>query len=380
MLCLLSLSHLAAHPMPSTLIEMTVLPRHLLLEISIPSEYVESTVFKSPSPIADYLPHTEPMELLRAYFARHLSVSTQQGEAWQTILLGVDTLHSEDPLIGPYSELRFRIQATPPAVALLRSFLLRYDGIMHQLVTHNALLSIRQDWGGGLPDGHEARVLATIRVEPSTGEVLPVAVNLEEGSTWKGFRATVMLGAQHIAEGYDHLLFLLLLLLVAPLRATRNSWDATGSGEGWGLWRLLKIVTAFTFGHSLTLAVCTLGWVGFPSGLVEVLIAVSILASAVHALVPLFFRREMWVACGFGLVHGMAFSDTLRHLALEKTELLWSLLGFNLGIEGIQAGLVMVVAPMLFALSRTRYYAPFRWAVGAGSVAVAMYWVWARSQ
>ena len=141
---------------------------------------------------------------------------------------------------------------------------------------------------------------------------------------------------RHIAEGTDHLLFLLVLLLPAPLLLTKGRrWGGFG-GVGYSLRRLLLIVTAFTLGHSFTLLLGALGWVRLPSQPVEVLIAVSILVSAGHAVRPLFPGREAWVAAGFGLVHGLAFASTLANLHLEAGPMALSILGFNLGIELMQ--------------------------------------------
>jgi HupE / UreJ protein len=84
------------------------------------------------------------------------------------------------------------------------------------------------------------------------------------------------------------------------------------------------------------------------------------------------------VAAGFGLVHGMAFSDTLRQLSLEKTQMLWSLLGFNLGIEAVQLAIVAVAAPLLFWLCQTKAYLPFRFMAGALGIGAALYWIWER--
>jgi hydrogenase/urease accessory protein HupE len=119
--------------------------------------------------------------------------------------------------------------------------------------------------------------------------------------------------------------------------------------------RIARTTLAFTLGHSITLALGALG-VPVPQQAVEVLIAVSILVAAVHAVRPLFAGREALVAGGFGLVHGLAFSATLRDLDLSGARLVLSLLGFNLGIELMQLVVVALVLPPLVLLARaTRY-------------------------
>jgi HupE / UreJ protein len=171
------------------------------------------------------------------------------------------------------------------------------------------------------------------------------------------FPTVFRLGMRHIAQGTDHLLFLLALLLPAPLLASGSYWTQS-VGVRRSLFRILKIVTAFTLGHSLTLALASLGLVHVPSSPIEVLIAVSILVSAIHALRPLFPGKEPAIAAFFGLIHGLAFAATFSELGLGRWERVVGILAFNLGIETMQLVMVAVTLPSLLLLSRTRAY-PF---------------------
>src|SRR5262249_38056686 len=143
------------------------------------------------------------------------------------------------------------------------------------------------------------------------------------------------LGMRHIAEGTDHLLFLIALLLPAPLVAVRGRWAAFGSIRH-SLIQIVRVVSAFTIGHSITLALGASGIVALPSRAVEVLIAFSILVSSLHALRPIFPGREPMIAASFGLIHGLAFATTLQHLGVGAWQRVASILGFNLGIETMQ--------------------------------------------
>jgi hypothetical protein len=167
------------------------------------------------------------------------------------------------------------------------------------------------------------------------------------------------LGARHIAEGTDHLLFLLALILPAPLIAAGGRWGGYAGGKT-ALRRIVKVVTAFTLGHSITLVIGALGWARLPDAVVESAIALSILVSAVHALVPIFRGREVYIAGGFGLVHGLAFASTLTGLGLDPWALASSVLGFNLGIEAFQLLVILAAMPWLVLLARSRAYGPFR--------------------
>jgi len=124
--------------------------------------------------------------------------------------------------------------------------------------------------------------------------------------------------------------------------------------------RIFKIVTAFTVGHSITLALAGLGLVRVPSRPVEVLIAASILISAAHALRPIFPGREAGIAAFFGLIHGLAFAAMLEQLGLGRWERVASILAFNLGIETMQLIVVAATMPSLLLLSRMRAYSAIR--------------------
>jgi HupE/UreJ protein len=146
----------------------------------------------------------------------------------------------------------------------------------------------------------------------------------------------VRLGIEHIFTGYDHVLFLLGLLL-----------GAAGLGE------LLKIVTSFTLAHTLTLVLATLGYVSLDARLVESVIALSIAYVAVENLVTDRHARRWIIAFVFGLVHGFGFSNVLRELHIPRAVLGWSLASFNVGVELGQVTIVSLLYPAL-AWSRSR--------------------------
>jgi HupE / UreJ protein len=173
------------------------------------------------------------------------------------------------------------------------------------------------------------------------------------GPITSGLMSFVLLGIEHILTGWDHLLFLLGLLLRG------GSWLAVA-----------KIVTAFTLAHSITLALAALDIVVLPDRLVEAVIALSIAFVAAENLFgkPVVARRWLVSFC-FGLVHGFGFSSALRELGLASAGLLVSLFGFNTGVE-IGQGLVVAVAlPALVLLRRTRWERRMVW---SSSVAILL--------
>ncbi len=144
-------------------------------------------------------------------------------------------------------------------------------------------------------------------------------------------------GVHHIFIGPDHILFIIGLMLL-----------------GGSLRQLLKIVTAFTVAHSITLALATLNILSPSSRFIEPMIALSIVFVGVHSLFFGVEKRDyrLLFAFGFGFIHGFGFASVLKELDLPRQALGWSLLSFNLGVECGQMCIVVTVAPLLAMLKR----------------------------
>jgi hypothetical protein len=262
----------------------------------------------------------------------------------------------------------------PPPGRSPRVFTIIDDVIGKDVPNHCAWIALRSDFGGGFVAGPAAVLGVTGYLHHA------VAVDRRGGGASQGFRAVFRLGVEHIAEGTDHLLFLLALLLPAPLVLARarapgpSRWGSPGSVRESAA-ALLRVVTAFTLGHSLTLLAGALGWLRLPSAPVETIIALSVFVSALHAIRPLFPGREAWVAAGFGLVHGLAFAGALTDLRLCGARLAVALLGFNLGIEALQIVVVALCFPWLLLLARTPLYTPIRIGGAAFAAIAALGWI-----
>jgi hypothetical protein len=192
-------------------------------------------------------------------------------------------------------------------------------------------------------------------------------------SVWRSARQYLVLGVEHIFTGYDHLAFLAALLLATGLaRRSGRGGPAVASEPGRALREVLKIVTAFTAAHSLTLIASTLrpGLLG--TAWVEPTIALSIAYVGVENLFPRTPRRRWLVVFAFGLVHGLGFSSVLREIGLPTRGLLLSLLSFNLGVEVGQLVVVSLVLPLVLGVSRRAPAAFERWGLRAGSAALAV--------
>ena len=343
-----------AHPSPNTLLFLDASPSRVRMEVQLPVPELELSfghdISKSPETIVE---KWGPQ--LREYLLAHIHAYVSKDRPWQINIteLWMDKGKYADSNV-PYWEVKADVVITPPAGESTRRFFLDYDVIMHQVMNHAALVSIRSDWETGSLEGSAAEP-QVIQWNLRDNVVPPLEVNLERGSSWKGFTGMLNLGIRHIAEGTDHLMFLLVLLLPAPLLVIGKRWGGPG-GTRYSIFRLLKIVTAFTIGHSVTLLLGSTGWLRLPGQPVEIAIAFSIFVSAVHALRPIFPGKEMFVAAGFGLIHGMAFASTLANLNLDAGPMALSILGFNLGIEAMQLFVIAVTVPWLIVLSKKSIY------------------------
>ncbi|MEU9450846.1 HupE/UreJ family protein [Streptomyces sp. NPDC048277] len=367
----------AAHPMPHSVLLLDVHETSVAAELELPvSDFSRASgIGLDGDTTARQL--TARTAAIRTYLAAHVRPTTTRGTAW-TVALGAMALsRTEQTSTGPYRELTVQATLTPPAGGDPRRFVLDYDAIVHQVVTHTVLVSVRQDWATGkvADEGQDsATQVGVIRIDSRTMTVAPLSVNLESGSIWSGTYAMFRLGAGHILEGTDHLLFLLILLLPAPLLTAGKRWSGLTSTKT-AVGRIGRTTLAFTIGHSVALAVSAFGRLDIPAQPVEAFIALSILVGAVHAIRPLFPGREAVVAGVFGLGHGLAFSLTLAEMHLSTTQLALSLAGFNFGIECMQLVLVLLALPSLICLTRLPRHAAVRTACAALTAGAALGWL-----
>ena len=186
-------------------------------------------------------------------------------------------------------------------------------------------------------------------------------------SRWEQFLDYSREGAWHIWIGFDHVLFLLALLLPAVLAAPRFAP---------AFWDVFKVVTAFTVAHSMTLALAALAVVTLPSRVVESAIAASVVLAALNNLWPVVQRGRWLVAFAFGLIHGFGFASVLADLGLPQENLLLALVGFNLGVEAGQLVIVAAFLPLAYAMRHTWMYRRVVFVGGSALiVAVAALWM-----
>lgn len=198
--------------------------------------------------------------------------------------------------------------------------------------------------------------------------------------TRTGFLELLKSGVWHIWIGYDHVLFLLVLLIPAVLKRTPNGREGAADFSG-SFVRVVIIVSAFTVAHSITLSCAALGWIVLPSQLVESAIAASVFIAALVNLLPRTAGTSgVWIAFGFGLLHGFGFANVLSDVGAEGEPVSRTLLGFNLGVELGQLAIVAVFLPIAHLLRGTRFYRTgVLYGGSSAAAACAMFWLWQRA-
>jgi len=367
MLAALACGRASAHDVPPSIVMLDLGRAAISAELKLPmSELGAALCLPLASSPAAALPQHGP--LIAAYVGRWLQASTTDGRPYALQVEAVETETTANANWTSNDWVVVHARLTPPAGAGTDAFTLDDQVIVQRVLSHEILVYVRKDLRHGLV-GDSPVAIGTAGFGNTR-----VTIDGSGGSWWQGFARLFSLGMHHIAEGPDHLLFLLALLLPAPLLA-RAGRRREAVPAGVAARRVIAVVSGFTLGHSLSLAAAATGLVAVPTRAVETLIAVSILVSCVHAWRPLFAGREIWIASGFGLVHGLAFAETLTGLSFDATTLAVSLAGFNLGIEAMQMAVIAAALPPLLLLVRTRAGAPLRLGGAAFAAACAAGWL-----
>jgi len=266
------------------------------------------------------------------------------------------TQHSD----GNYLVVEFRPDCFDPAIA---PSALRYELFFDDDPLHRALVMTRI--------GEQDRLTV---LGPNQRE-LELTAN---GGVWQTVVEFLWEGMVHLWIGYDHMLFLLALVLPAAVRREKGRWVVEDSLVV-AVKDVALIVTAFTVAHSVTLVIATLGVVRLPIEWVETFIALSIVAAAVNIVWPFLGRRRYLVGFGFGLIHGFGFASVLADFLTDTSSRLIALASFNIGVELAQLAVVACVVPIIFLLRRQWLYQRVVLPVGVVAIAaIGSVWVWER--
>ena len=311
-----------------------------------------------------------PRERAERYLGNGLHVSSGADPcSVEGSSLAPDSSESEPTLIFVQ---RFRC---PPNGGPLR---LRYELFFGSDRFHQSFTRLALAAPAGSPNN--AAALSTVVFREGLREV---AFGADEGpSVWRSALVYLRLGVFHILTGYDHLSFLMALLLGAALdsRTTARS-EAAAAPARQALWGTAKVISAFTVAHSITLILQVLrpGWMS--TRWVEPAIAFSVAYVGLENLIPRPPRHRWLLVFGFGLVHGLGFASVLQEIGLPRRGVVLSLLSFNVGVEIGQLLVLAITLPLIVGAARRSPRRFERWGLQLGSAAIAAFgtiWLVAR--
>ncbi|WP_309740224.1 HupE/UreJ family protein [Chamaesiphon sp. OTE_20_metabat_361] len=206
-----------------------------------------------------------------------------------------------------------------------------------------------------------AQVFRNDRIDNLVFTPTSTTAALIDAPIWQQITSFIGLGIEHIWTGYDHILFLVSLLML-----------------GGSLPYLLKVVTAFSFSHSFTLFLAAFNIISVPSRFVEIAIALSIAYIASESLWRKQPQARWQLAFAFGLIHGLGFSSALQELELPRTNLLTSLGSFSIGIELGQFAIVLIAYFLLSYLRKFSWDLTMRRLISVGIILMSAIWFWER--
>ncbi|SMQ69803.1 HupE / UreJ protein [Altererythrobacter xiamenensis] len=355
-LALLPASGVKGHTTPDSQVTLHIHDRRIVADVIIPaSEYGYATGNLDANDEGS-------LKSARAYIAAHASIADRSGEEWDE---RIDNLRFAT-VSGP-KDLLATITFTAPGDAVDEAITLSWSPVLEQTPDHFATVLVQREGSGEAPE------LAGLLRQGDTQIEIPRG---RSGFSIR-FGSAMRLGIEHIMGGLDHLAFLLVLLLAAPLVAKNGRWQGLRNHRG-SIRALVILATGFTIGHSLTLVGVVLSGATLPGSVVEPAIAATVLITAVHAVRPIFARRELVVAIVFGLIHGLGFAGFVQQTEAQVGRSMATLAGFNIGIEVIQVALIVLFVPVLLWLERKALYRPVRLALASLVGAMSVYWIVSR--
>lgn len=287
---------------------------------------------------------------IKAYLLKNTSFSSSLGS--HAISLQEETGIQKVGL-GNFVKVYFKLENTD---VLPDDLTVDYSAVFEKDDSHRGFLITEYNWKAGVIN-NEANI--SLNFEPNDTKA---TMSLTEVSVFRGFIAMIKQGVWHIWIGLDHILFLFALILPSVLRRKKeaqgfslSNWEPVQKFKP-AFFYVLKVITFFTIAHTITLTLASLELVNLPSQITESIIAFSIGLAAFHNIRPIFKGRDWVIAFVFGLFHGFGFASVLSDLGLTNEFLTLSLLGFNIGVEFGQVGIIALIFPVLFFIRKTKLY------------------------
>lgn len=322
-------------------------------------------LLKEGNDVAVVKPH---YQLLQNYVLNHSNFSSKNGQH-QITFKGIDILSTG---LGDYIQLFFDLDNVEP---LPDAMDVTYTIGFKESPTHRGFLTMEYNWKAGVINNESNISLYFTPNKPKD------TLDLTKVSIWKGFVAMIQQGIWHIWIGTDHIFFLIALILPAVVYRRKTKYLAL-----FKRWKpvtqfkpafsyIIKIITFFTLAHTITLSLAALNIVNLPGWIVESIIAFSIGLAAYHNIVPIFRGRDWLIAFVFGLFHGFGFASVLGDIGLKDEFLVYSLLGFNIGVEIGQLVIIFAIFPILYAIRKKKLYPKLLVFGSIFLIIASVYWI-----
>ncbi|GEM_PF-4760293 len=316
-------------------------------------------------PIAELeLAYGKPIDLnLPDYISSHIQVKSEDGIPWQ---IDIDTsLLRKSDIPGT---IRIGMIFIPATGLSPREFILTSTLINHKILGHRTYVFVKTDWDSGVS-----------RYNPEAIGIIYSASNQikifrEQQSIWRGFLGVFRVGLIHVRDGFDHILFVLMLILPTPLLFS-TTHRARYNGIKKSSFHLFGLIGINALSHLLALLCACVGWLRLPVWIGEVLISSTIIISAVHIFWPIMTNKEWILAGAFGVFHGLTFFDIILDYGLSAGRLVIGVLGLNSGVLVMQLLVVLCMAPWFFIAAESVYYNILKYTLSIVGIAIAGFWI-----
>lgn len=312
---------------------------------------------------------TPHYEKLKDYFLLNSDFNSSNG-SHRVTFKGIDILPTG---LGDYIQLFFDLDNVDP---LPDTMDVTYNVAFKEAPKHRGFLTVEYNWKAGVINNESNISLYFTPNSPTD------TLDLTKVSIWKGFVAMIKQGVWHIWIGTDHIFFLIALILPAVVLRRREGqnvtllqrWEPVEKFKPAFLY-IIKIITFFTIAHTITLSLAALQVISLPSWIVESIIAFSIGLAALHNIRPIFKGKDWLIAFVFGLFHGFGFASVLGDIGLKDEFLIYSLLGFNIGVEIGQLVIIASIFPILYLLRKRHIYPKIIFGGSIFLIIASIYWI-----
>lgn len=282
---------------------------------------------------------------VQQYLSENFSLSDKDGELpFQFTTTGVS------PLVDTFAQYHFKTDRLPASKDLtIENTIFMTPEFAKEDRLHRSLILIEHNKTIDTEFGEESPFLVfSPRNSVATLDTESPAPILQ----WREF---LWQGILHIWFGFDHVIFVIALLLTTVLMVQGREWVPIQNFKS-ACFKTLKIITLFTIAHSITLSMAAYDLVSFNSALVETIIAISIIVVALNNIFSRFNSHAWFWVFLFGLFHGLGFASVMADLQFRAINLSKILVMFNIGVEIGQVAIVLVVFPLLFLIRKSQYY------------------------